>query len=295
MELKNKGASGWVKNYDVVYNADNIVFSDIMTMRDSITLLAQYDCINDYPPDSTNYDNSHQIFLLDRFLHRGCRATHISGYCNIALYNMPIVEDYYYHLDVAPMRLFHINDLNNDFGVAFGVKEENGMHGGIRLFKFHNAWEYYSSLYYRSGVNAEVKEVGNQYKSDTLYVLSNSSSYPNGRIDLISMGAGPNPVTMMMHYTYTFNSLTQKFAGNHIDISGHGGSDVFHLFDQYIYATSSPSCFPRFDRQYEALSGMRATSQYLNWTFTSEIGFEWRTAEVHKIEKETDIICEKCN
>ena len=72
--------------YEDIYTADNIVFSDIMTMRDSLTLLAQYACINNNPPFSNDYDYSHQIFLLDRFSLRGCHATHSAGKGNFRRY-----------------------------------------------------------------------------------------------------------------------------------------------------------------------------------------------------------------
>ena len=295
VELANHGASGWTKRYEEIFTADNIVFSDIMTMRDSLTLLAQYACVNENPPGSGDYDYSHQIFLLDRFKLKGCSATHTAP-CNIALYCLPIVGGCYFHRDRVPMRLFHINDQNKEFGVAFGVVEEDMLHSGIRLFKFQHAWEYYNSLYYRvSAADVEIKEIGNMYKSDTLCVLSASSSNPKGLITLPGMGVGSNPVTFFSHPSYTFNSLTQKFTGNHIDISGRDGSSDFHLFDQYVYQTSAPTCFFSTPHQYEPLPGTRAAKQYISWNIYEEKVFEWEKAEITELEISTDIVCEKCN
>ena len=296
VELKNRGSSGWGIVLDTINNDEMLVFSDIMTIRDSLRLLVQYDCVNDNPPCSSDYDYSHQIFLLDKFKHGGCHATYYSlgTLCYMARYYLDM-DGYNFHHDRAPMRLFHINDLNKEFGVAFGVEEEEGLHGGIRLFKFHHEWEYNSSLYYRTGIHTEIKDVGNQYKSDTLYVLSKSSSNPKGMITLPSMGIGPTPVVMLSHFNHTFNSLTQKFTGNHIDISCHDNSYGLHLFDQYIYNFSFPSCFHSVLGPNVLLPGKEASSQYLVWRFTEEKPFEWETAKINKIQIETNTICEECN
>jgi hypothetical protein len=204
-------------------------------------------------------------------------------------------DSFYFHHNRAPMRLFHINDLNNEFGVAFGVEEESILHGGIRLFKFQHAWEYYSSLYYRAGVNTEIIDIGNQYKSDTLYVLSKSNANPNGVISLPSMGIGPTPVVRLRDVRYTLNSLTQKFTGNHMDISGHDNSSKFHLFDQYIFNFSLPTCFQSYLYSNVPLPGKKASSQYLIWRFSEEKQFEWNTAIINKIQIEKNTICEECN
>ena len=295
VEMKNGGALGWKRIYDIVYTADNLIFSDIMKMGDSLTLLAQYSCINDNPPGSVDYDHNHQVFLLDRFNLMGCKATHGSVPCYMALYSLPVVQDYYFHHDRAPMRLFHIQDKKNKFGVAFGVEEENGFNSGIRLFKFQHAWEYYSSLYYRAGTNTEIKEIGNHYKTDTLYVLSKDNANPNGLITVPSMGIGFYPVTFLWHYAYTFNSLTQKFAGNHIDISGHNNTFNLHLFDQDVYSLSSPSCFQIYTREYEPLSKGHAEGHRVVWGYSEERSFGWTTAEINKIQIEKTTVCEKCN
>ena len=293
VELKNCGALGWKRNCDIA--GDNLVFSDIMKMGDSLTLLAQYSCINDNPPGSIDYDQNHQVFLLDRFNLGGCSATYGSGTSYMALYSMPVVEDYYFHHDRAPMRLFHIQDKKNKFGVAFGVEEENGINSGIRLFKFQHAWEYYSSLYYRVGMDTEIKEIGNHYNTDTLYVLSQDNANPNGLITLPSMGIGVYPVTVLKHYAYTYNSLTQRFAGAHIDISGHDSAFKFHLFDQDVYNLSSPSCFQIYTRQYEPLSKGCAEEHRVTWVCSKERDFDWTTAEITKIQLETTNVCEKCD
>ena len=146
-------------------------------------------------------------------------------------------------------------------------------------------------------MNTEVVEIGNQYKSDTLYVLSKSSANPKGVITLPSMGidVGPYPVTKLSDPGHTFNSLTQKFTGNHIDISGHDNSNNFHLFDQYIYSPSLPTCFISDVRQYVPILGNVASSKYLTWGFSKEEGFEWKTAEIFDILIGPIVVCEECD
>ena len=45
VELKNNGATGWTRISDTIKGVNNLVLSDIMTLRDSVTLLAQYACV----------------------------------------------------------------------------------------------------------------------------------------------------------------------------------------------------------------------------------------------------------
>ena len=296
VELENNGSSVWKIAHDTITNADNLDFSDIMTIRDSITLLAQYACVNDNPPFSNEYDYNHQMFLLDRFSLRGCRATYISWPCHMALYYLGIVDGRYFHHDRTPMRLFHINDHNNEFGVAFGVEEENDIHGGVRLFTFHHAWRYDRSIYFRAGINPEIVEIGNMYKSDTLYALSKDDVHPDGVINILSMSAS-NYIYKLRSYQYpfTYNSLTQKFAGSHISISGDDNTLKFQLFDQHVYNPSWPTCFQRNVNEYETFSAGLAEGQYMGWWFSDKKDFKWEKAIVDYIQVEPTVICEECN
>ena len=62
-----------------------------------------------------------------------------------------------------------------------------------------------------------------------------------------------------------------------------------------ISRLSSPSCFPIYIREYEPLSRGRAEGLRVNWVFSVERKFDWITAEITKIQKETTTICEECN
>ena len=203
-----KTNNNWAWRYEYVKNAPNMIFSDIMTMRDSITLLAQYGCTNDNLPGPPDYDNNHQVFLLDRYDLRGCYNMNSPNTTTMARYYLNPSDNYFFHYDRAPMRLFHINDRLNEFGVAFGVETSNVTCGGIRLFLFSNAWQYYSSLYYQTNCHPEIKEVGNLYNTDNLYILSKDNIHNNGLTAFLSPSSTLPNVTLMSDSNYTYNSLT---------------------------------------------------------------------------------------
>ena len=140
-------ASTWKKRIGrVVQPSEGIVFTDLLNTGDSITLLSQYKCANQEFPNGSNYDYRHQIFLLDRFGLEGCSISCNPSYLHYMMhYVMDLNDNCSYHYDEAPMRLFHLDDLNMKFGVAFGVRKTNANLGGIRLFTFHNARQYDSS------------------------------------------------------------------------------------------------------------------------------------------------------
>lgn len=287
----------WENNWhiDCVNNESGMFFSDIMTLRDSITLLAQYDCANDNLPGTNGYDNNHQVFLLDRYDLGGCYNMYHSVWSSTMVrYTMNPSEDYYFHYDKAPMRLFHINDLNNEFGVAFGVEKADGNSGGIRLFAFQNAWQYYSSLYYQTGLHAEIKEIGNKFKTDSLYVLTTDNTHTNGLIAALSLGV-PYDVTWLTDNSYTYNSLTQKFAGDHVDVSGHDGSYGFRLFDQDVLNLSLNSCFYKEIREYEVLPEHLGVRYDVKWEFGVIKKTGWITAEISHPQITTTTECKECD
>lgn len=292
-----KSNNAWNWRYEYVYNGYNMVFSDIMTMRDSITLLAQYSCANDNLPGTPSYDNNHQVFLLDRYDLGGCYNMN-SSICTsaVARYFMSPSEYHYFHYDRTPMRLTHIKDEYNMFGVAFGVEEADGSNGGIRLFAFQNAWQCYSSLYYQTGSHAEIKDVGNKYNSDNLYVLSKDNTHTNGLTAVLSLSSTLHNVTWLLDNNYTYNSLTQKFAGYDIDISGHNGSWDFYLFDQNIYLLSEESCFTKEVYEYEVILEHQREKHEVKWEFKNKDRFEWNTAEKVTLQITTNTVCvETCN
>ena len=295
LELEDSG-SVWKKRIDTIAERTEIIFSDIMTFGDSITLLAQYTCGNDNLPESYDYDNNHELFFLDRFDLNGCYHTCIANPShNMFKYNMSSSESYIFHYNKAPMRLFHINDNYKMFGVAFGVEKWNGSMGGIRLFQFQNVQQYSKCLFYQTGLHAEIKDVGNIYNSDVLFVLSQDNTHTNGLITIPLAGGASQDVIWLTKDTYTFNSLTQKIGGNHIDISGHDNSFGFHLFDQNINQLSLPSCFDVTNNQYEVFPKRNANTLNITWKHGGSEKFDWGKAEINTIDIDLDIICNFCN
>lgn len=295
LELYNP-YSVWKMRYDTIFNNQKIVFSDIMTIRDSLTLLAQYKCANDNLPGTNDYDNCHQVFMLDRFDKRGCYYTcSPAGFHDMAFYVMQPMENCYFHYNNAPMRLFHINDLNMEFGVAFGVEETNGDDGGVRLFPFKHAWKYDSCIYYRTGVHTEIQDIGNLFNTNNLFVLSQSSNHSNGLITVPLLGSVSHDVTWLTNSLNKYESLTQKIGGNHIDISGHDGFYGFFLFDQNINSLSQESCFTKTVYQYEILPERKATHNNVEWGFIKEEPKQWNEAKTTTLDLDLDVICKFCN
>ena len=295
IELHN-GVNAWKIVLDTIFENYGMVFSDIMTVRDSLTLLAQFECSNDNLVGSEDYDFRHQIFLLDRFGLSGCSLSYNPSWIHyMAHYLIPANDDYKFHHDKAPMRLFHINDHQNEFGVAFGVEENNELYGGVRLFRFPNGWNFSRNIYYRTGRHAEIKDIGNLYMFDTIYMLTQDDLYPKGRVSLLSMTSPYSTVRLLANSENTYNSLIQKFVGRHIDISGHGPSVRFHLFDQDVSAIIMPSCFDVVSQQYEVMANWKSTQLGVHWEFATKENFYWEKADITYIQPSPTVICSECN
>lgn len=297
VEMTPCGGSSWDYWLDTLETPVDVIFSDIMTMRDSIRLLVQYKCSNNYLYGFSGYDNRHQLFMLDRFDLRGCKYnyTNTPGVYYMAHYDMGLDGDWFFHYNKAPMRFSHLNDLENQFGVAFGVEEKNIKFGGLRLFPFQHEWRYDSCIYYRMGRNTEIKEVGNQYGTETVVLLSKDNIRTNGVATLPKLGLATHDVTRLYTNSYTMNSFTQKFVGNHIDISGHGSSYVLHLLDQDVTTLSLPSCFSKFTLQYTPLPGQRAAYLVAKWYIGKKTNFFWENAIMFNPEITKTTVCEECN
>ncbi len=293
LELENTGGS-WTKMFDTIEGRPEVDFADIITCSDSLTLLAQYTCANDNLPGSYDYDDSHEVFLLIRFGLDGCHNSYNTTH-RMFRYSIPSSENYIFHYNKAPMRLFHINDKFKQFGVAFGVESSDGSNGGIRLFSFKNAWMYDSCIFYQTGLHAKIKDIGNLYKSDSLFVLSQDNSHTNGMIAALSLGGASHDVTWLTNNSYTYNSLTQKIRGEHIDISGHDDSYEFHLFDQNIHQLSLQSCFDTTNYQYDVFTKRQAQPLVDNWIFSQREDFEWIKKPINTTEVTIETICSHCD
>ena len=296
VEMTPNGGSGWQFWLDTLNTPGGLVFTDIMTVRDSIRLLSQYKCANNYPYGHSNYDNRHQMFVLDRFGLNGCRASYSSSwlYC-MAHYDMLGDGNYFFHHNKAPMRLCHINDQYNQFGVAFGVEETDGTHGGLRLFPFRHAWKYDSCIYYRLGRGTVIKEAGNLYKTDTVILLSRDNTHTYGIVTLPELGGATHGVTRLCTPDYIMNSFTQKFAGAHIDISGSNILSDLHLLDQDVTKLDRPTCFDKSTREYTRLDGRQAALLVAEWKFGKITDLHWEKLNVFKAVLVKDDVCIKCN
>ena len=293
--LSSGGGPQWEYWLDTLITPQDVVFTDIMTMGDSIRLLLQYECANDHPYGQNDYDNGHQLFMLDRFGHNGCRASYNPMWVYyMAHYNMGFDGDCFFHFNKAPMRFSHLNDRDNQFGVAFGVEETDGNHGGLRMFPFRHEWSYDSCIYYRTSKRVEIKEVGNLHRTSTMFLLSKDSEHNKGMVTTFDLGSGTHDVTRLTAGNYVMNSLTQTFVGNHIDISGRSSSFGLHVLDQDIVNLSLPSCFLKTTQEYRTFPGRDAALLQAKWEF-GEIGnFSWGKSVVYKPEIEKDPVCERC-
>ena len=298
VEMTPSSGASWELWLDTLDTPEGVVFTDIVTIRDSVRLLMQYECANNYPYGYSSYDNRHQLFMLDRFNLKGCKYNWNShlGIYYMAHYDMMMDGDYFFHYNKAPMRFTHLNDTAKQFGVAFGVEEADWKHGGLRFFPFRHQWKYDSCIYYRMGKRTEIKEVGNLYKTATVALLSKDNIHTNGIVTLPELGTAAHDVTRLSTIYYTLNSFTQKFVGQHIDISGHSSSFGLHLLDQDITNLSLPSCFDKTTQQYTVLPGRQAALIYTVWMVgEDEDTFTWKDLDVFEPEIVKTTICEKCN
>jgi hypothetical protein len=286
----------WKLLLDTLETPKHAFFTDIMTMRDSIRLLLQYKCNNNYPYGHNNYDNRHQLFMMDRFGLDGCHASYSSsGVYYMAHYDLIADGNFCFHYNKAPMRLCHLNDLDKQFGVAFGVEEMDGSHGGLRLFPFQHAWKYDSCIYYRTNKIVEIKDVGNLYKTATVILLSKDYAHSNGIVTMPELGTATHGVTRLYTSDYIMNSFTQKFVGSHIDISGRDGSSGLHVFDQDVTSLSLPSCFKITTQEYLRLNGQQAARLVAEWVFWGDDDFIWvKLNDVSKSDVIKTTVCEEC-
>ena len=295
LELTDDGSATWHMKVDRVYYPDRILFSDLLNTGDSLTLLAQFKCTNSEFPNGSNYDFSHQIFMLDRFGLGGCSTTYTpSSPYYMMQYLMALSENCSYHYSNAPMRLFHIDDLFNKFGAVFGVRKTSVSLGGMRLFTFQNARQCDSSLYYTTGIHPIIKDVGNIYKSKYLFVISSDDSNTNGVLSSPVFGGASQDVTLLRSPSYSVSSLAQRMLGNYIHITGHNSVGAFMRYEQYGLSFADPTCFNKVSRQYTVFPEKRADLLVVKWEFEEKDDFEWDRAEVFPLEPKKDTVCQKC-
>lgn len=300
VELRHVALTGgtmWTKNLDYLNPTFDIYFSDIMYTGDSLTLLSQFKCSNNYLPGHASYDTRHQMFLLDRSGIDGFSTllapiwTH-----NMAQYNIDNDSYCKFHSNRCPMRLCHIDVADNGFGVAFGVRETELYKGGIRLFPFGNTWYYDSCIYYRTGVHAEIRDIGNLHGTSQLFVVSEDATYSNGLVTLPTLGSAAHDVYWLVDTGYTYNSISQSHGTVlvDVDITGHKGPSDYTLFQQSINSLILPSCFTKVEHHYDVFAGKHSSSLLVNWCTEKKEEPIWKEVELTEIELKVDDECKKC-
>ena len=291
------GVPVWTMKLNYLNPTFDIFLSDIMYTGDSITLLSQFKCANNYPPNHSNYDTRHQMFMLDRFDKNGCSSmsspiwTH-----NMAHYMIDNSSYCKFHYDRCPMRLCHINDDEKGFGVAFGVEETDDYLGGIRLFPFNNAWHYDSCIYYRTDAHAQIKDIGNLNRTDRLFVVSDDVTYSKGLVTVPILGNVAHDVHWLMNSGYTYNSAAQSHSANlvDIDIVGHSSSLNYILFQQNITNFQLPICFFKNVSHYSVFPEKNASKLLVNWYSEDLNEPDWKNVEFTEIVPKHNNLCKEC-
>ena len=276
-----------------------IDFADIMYTGDSLSLLSQMPCVNDYPPLHEYYDIRHQWFLLDRFGPDGCYHDR-SGMGPYFMAHHRLEDDSYckFHHDRDPMRLFRIYDEERLFGVAYGVDETYDPMGGIRLFPFRHIWKYDSCMYYSTGRLAKVLDIGNIYNTGQLLLVSWHFGRIRNLVTLPALGSATHNVRWLSEpggvSNYTFNSIGERSdIGYSFDITGHNSSSVYTRFNQAL-DFSLPSCFTSSIHHYEVFEEKRAAELIVEWKFDPLEDAKWVVAETQMNKMEEDVVCKKC-
>lgn len=288
------GSPQWTKKLVYIDPTNDIIFSDILYVGDSLTLVSQFKCANIYPPGHNNYDSRHQMFLLDRAGRDGFSSNNGPLWThNMAQYYMD--DDSYckFHLNKCQMRLCHIN---NGFGVAFGVDETEESLGGIRLFSFNSMWYYDSCIYYRTDPHVRIRDIGNLNGTSRLFVLSEGNTYTKGLVTIPTLGNATHDVPWFMGTTNAYHSVTQSYdaAFVDIDIVGHNGSSNFCLFQQNTGTINLPSCFTVSEHHYAVFPEKQASRLLVNWFSEIKDNPEWVDVVVTEIEPKIEPMCSKC-
>ena len=297
VELKQTGTMAWEMYFDSLTMPEGVFFSDILNAGDSLTLLSQWECANDYPPGHPNYDTRHQIFMLDRFSKDGCHYD-INPVSIRFMPHYTIPNDSYckFHHNKCQMRLSRIYDYDNKFCAAFGVEETQGNTGGIRLFPFSTPWNIDSCLYYETGDYPIVKDLNNLSGTGQLLAVTEDASHNDGLVSLPTLGSASHDVPRLTGAGNGYSSIAQNYntVGVNVDITGHNSSWTYRLFQQDVYVLGTPSCFNVLERHYSVFPELKSAQLVVQWG-SREIQFsKWEDAEYFEIDLEVEEKCKKC-
>lgn len=297
VELKQTGATTWEMYLDDLTMPGGVFFSDILNTGDSLTLLVQWECANNYPPGYIDYDTRHQIFMLDRFSKNGCHND-ISPLTMHYMAHYTIPDDSYckFHYNKCQMRLSRINDYYYGFCVAFGVEESVENMGGIRLFPFSNPWNIDSCIYYRTGVHSVVKDLSNLLGTGQLLAVTEDVSHNEGLVSLPTLGSASHDVPWLVGTGNGYSSIAQNTnaISTNIDITGHNSSWIYRMFQQDIFELDMPSCFYVQNHHYSVFPELKPAILVVVWNSKEYAFSKWEKADLFEIDLETEDVCKKC-
>lgn len=274
-------------------NNPDILFSDILSNEDSVTLLAQYRCSNDITYGNEGYQMAHQIFMLDRFSRYGCHNDILPGVIHyMAHYMIDANEDCNFHYKNAPMALSNL--FESDFAVVYGVKENGSEWGGLRLFPFRHIWKYDSCIYHRTGKQVAVCDVGNLWWRGDLLMLSRDNNHPLGIVSFLSLPDDLGQVTKMTASGQLFNSVSKISNTTDAVISGHNGTFNYNLYEQAFPYSLRPSCYNIEYCNYSVFPEREGALLLTEWKSIPDLKIDWVKAETQKVEAAPDTVCIKC-
>ena len=296
VEISKPAALPW--KADLGYtDIEKVIFSDILATQDSLTLLAQYQCKNNFEHSHPEYDIFHQVFLVDRASRRGFLTDYTTAYPHYtAHYFLPTEENYNFHISKCPMLLYASNYYADQFGVAFGTKETGSSNSGMRLFHFTHKMMYDKSFYYRTGFNAKIIDIGSIFgELDRPFVLSFDNSHINNVISISNWYGGGNSV-------YTFqspnhlSSICQERSLNAVNITSHNSSNYLDLFHQDVDSLHLSTCLTRHSIQGVSLPEKRGAMLVSKWLYSyKDYDVIWNTAEIIEIDTvKVSTKCTKC-
>lgn len=286
----------WTATLNYLDNQPLIVFSDICRTSDSVILLSQNKCANNYPQGESGYDFNHQIIMLDRFTHDGCYHDYsIAPIRYMAFYYFADDEECNFHFNKTPMGICSVYD--NHFGVAFGVVKSWQNNHGIRYFSFPSIWQYDSSIYYRMGFNTQLKDINYNLTYNDVLILSKDNEHNTGIVSIPSMCNTSHHVTLLEAPSHVLNSLSMRGTSTYLNVSGRHSSLAFRLLSQGIDRLNMTSCFTKSSKEYTVYPPKQAALLVTPWKNKYlEDEFAWIEAEINtELKLSIDTVCEKCH
>ncbi len=269
VELYNTISTGWAYNLGTIANIPDLHFSDILAAYDSITLIAQFKCSNGITDQNhPNYDPKHQIFLIDRSGRTGftqywnSSATHY-----MAHFNLNTDDNFNFHHNLTPMRLYNTDFYNNRFGAAFGVRDNSTSMGAIRLFSFPHKMKYDRSIYYKMGATTTILDIGTWSEgSYNPFILSVDNNHTKSALS-VPYWDDPNTTVPIRHSVdYTLQSISQFRSQHAVNITSRDESQSLNLIYQSIDSIHV-TCLEKDTKHYAIRPAKQAAMIVADWDF----------------------------